>query len=291
MAYNSPNQFYLCEKDTSTCDIQCKNCIFESNDISLCDSCNTNENYYPVENDISNIKGFKNCYNYEIEGHYLDINEKIYKNCFSNCKNCEEFVGEEKNKCNNCYFHNNKFDFYFCFEICEYNYNKCYMKDRQYLPLSKQNSNTTIYSYEINSELDELKEKNKNQTFIYLSTDTINSIMEEFNLDEEKDKLYVMISDYPTDSCQVVTNDYDYWLFLENGTELNLTNIEEDFYTDVYTPIKDLELAKFNYSKIFAEQGYDIYDINSEFYNDICTSANLGENDITLKDRKKDIYP
>ena len=43
--------------------------------------------------------------------------------------------------------------------------------------------------------------------------------------------------------------------------------------------------------KQFAEQGYDIYDINSEFYNDFCSPANIGGNDITLEDRKKDIYP
>ena len=56
-------------------------------------------------------------------------------------------------------------------------------------------------------------------------------------------------------------------------------------------PIKDLETAKFDNAIHFSEQGYDIYDKNSEFYNDFCTSANQGGNDITLKDRKKDIYP
>ena len=59
----------------------------------------------------------------------------------------------------------------------------------------------------------------------------------------------------------------------------------------MYIPIKNLDLTKFNFSLIFSEQGYDIYDKNSEFYHDICTSAYLGENDITLKDRKNEIYP
>ena len=61
------------------------------------------------------------------------------------------------------------------------------------------------------------------------------------------------------------TNDYNYRFILENGTELNLTNIKEDYYVNIYVPIKDLDLAHFNYSLYFAEQGYDIYDIKSNF--------------------------
>ena len=59
----------------------------------------------------------------------------------------------------------------------------------------------------------------------------------------------------------------------------------------MFLPITDLELAKFNLSKKFAEQGYDIYNINSAFYTDFCTPASLGDNDISLDDRKSDIYP
>ena len=51
-----------------------------------------------------------------------------------------------------------------------------------------------------------------------------------------------------------------------------------------------MDLAKFNYAKIFSEQGYDIYDKNNEFYHDICTPGYLNENDLTLVDRKKEIY-
>ena len=58
-----------------------------------------------------------------------------------------------------------------------------------------------------------------------------------------------------------------------------------------YIPIKDLDLANFNYSKYFSSQGYDIYNKSSEFYTEFCTPAFQGENDITLKDRKKYIYP
>ena len=287
--HNPPGQPFLCQNDILACDAKCSNCTFESEDIGLCITCNTNENYFPKINDPSNINGFINCYN-DIEGYFIDFIDRIFKNCFSNCKNCEEFNGEERNKCYNC-LSDNVLNYKFCFEICDYNYDKCSMKDKKYFPLSNPNSDTTLYSYEVNSDLDDLKEKNKNVTFVYLSPEIIKLIMDQFNLDEEKDKLVVMISDYPTDDTQKATNDFDYRIFLENGTELNLSNLKEDLYTEVYTPIKDLDLAKFNYTKLFSEQGFDIYDKESEFYNDFCTPASVGENDITLEDRKKEIFP
>ena len=69
------------------------------------------------------------------------------------------------------------------------------------------------------------------------------------------------------------------------------SSIEEDIYIEVYVPIQDLELAKFDLIKEYAEQGYDIYDKSSAFYNDFCTPASSGDYDITLEDRKNDIYP
>ncbi len=89
----------------------------------------------------------------------------------------------------------------------------------------------------------------------------------------------------------MVTNDYNYSLFLENGTELNLSLINEEINIDIYLLVKNKEIANFYYSKYFYEQGYDIYDKKSRFYNDFCTPAFLGKNDITLEDRKKYIYP
>ena len=89
----------------------------------------------------------------------------------------------------------------------------------------------------------------------------------------------------------MVTSFYDYKFILENGTELNLNQIDEDFYALISLPIRNLTLSNFNYSQYFYEQGYDIYNRNSSFYYDSCTPAHLYENDITLEDRKKDIYP
>ena len=86
-------------------------------------------------------------------------------------------------------------------------------------------------------------------------------------------------------------NNYDYKLILENGTELDLSKINEDFFADLSIPIINGDISNFDYYKLFYEQGYDIYSKNSDFYNDICLPAYLYDNDITLEDRKKEIYP
>ena len=152
-------------------------------------------------------------------------------------------------------------------------------------------SNASIYYYEMNFEGNMDKNKYNNVTYIDFPPDTKEFLYNQFNLEKDKDKIYILIIDYLISNLNSATSDYEYKFLLENGTELNLSNIKEDYYYDIYAPILDLILSKFNYSIFFTEQGYDIYDIKGKFYQDECSSAYLNESDIILKDRKEDIYP
>ena len=153
------------------------------------------------------------------------------------------------------------------------------------------NSKVSNYSYEINSNINELKKDYTNLTFIELSQEAKNIIIESNNLDKKNCKIYLVINDYPSNDPQMAINNYDYKLILENGTELDLSKINEDFFADLSIPIMNEIISNFDYYKLFHEQGYDIYAKNSDFYNDICSPAYLYDNDITLEDRKKEIYP
>ena len=150
------------------------------------------------------------------------------------------------------------------------------------------NVDGSSYSYDITNKQ---KEEHTNSTFIDFSEEFLDYLYKRFNLNKETEKIYVTIADNLPDDPRAVTSDYNYRFFLANGTELNLSNIDEDVYVDVYVPITDLEKANYNYSKYFLNQGYDIYDENSAFYNDFCTPAFNGDNDMTLADRKKYLYP
>ena len=137
---------------------------------------------------------------------------------------------------------------------------------------------------------DKLKEIYSNTTFIDISQKIIDYLYKHFNLDKEREKIYIVINNNKSEDLRKATSDYNYRVFLENSTELNLSSINEDIYVNIYVPIENLVLAKFNESIYFSQQGYDIYDKNSEFYHDFCVPSYQGENDLTLEDRKKYIY-
>ena len=172
-------------------------------------------------------------------------------------------------------------------------HDKCIIKDikqiSKYFYFSSNFSNISIYSYEIGS-LNELTVKNSNLTFIDISEDQKKYLLNIFNINENE-TLYIFIYDAPSNDSRTATSDYNFELILENGTKLDLSELEEDFYVNITVPIRDLDLANFNYVELFSENGYDIYNINSNFYNDVCSPAYINDNDITLEDRKKDIYP
>ena len=151
----------------------------------------------------------------------------------------------------------------------------------------KNGQSLTAYAYEIEQDINYFEE-NK---LTYINFDDIKeTLIKEFNLDKDS-KIYALIVDSPTKYSNSSINDYGFILLLENGTELNLSNLSEDIMVNVSIPISNLELANYNYALIFSEQGYDIYNKNSSFYHDICTPGYIDDNDITLEERKKEIFP
>ena len=68
----------------------------------------------------------KNCFNSTLEGYYLDLNNKIYKRCFSNCIYCNGPGNETNNNCTECIsnysFLNESLDRTNCYMECLYYY-------------------------------------------------------------------------------------------------------------------------------------------------------------------------
>ena len=78
---------------------------------------------------------------------------------------------------------------------------------------------------------------------------------------------------------------YDY-----SGRKLNLSICREDI--KVMKPLNNFENQfDMNSAKSLSEQGIDVFDKNDKFFNDICHPYDNSEGkDITLNDRRKDIY-
>ena len=287
--------------------------IKEENEEGNQSNINESDNFFEKEeikdkqNSIEN-----NCKKY----FYIDEESKIH--CIEGDKCIDEYPHLDKkieNLCTNCIFkYNNK-----CYMDCTENtcikqdinldtcinielYTKiinniCFENFQDIVSNIKEMSenniiiedipNLTVYAYDIEKNISYF---DSNQlTYIYFN-DIQDILIKEFNLNKN-DKIYALIVDSPSKYSNSTINDYGYILLLENGTELNILNLSEDLKVKISIPIINLDLANFNYAQNFYEQGYDIYDKNSEFYHDICTPGYLDDNDITLNDRKKEIFP
>ena len=212
--------------------------------------------------------------------------------CIDICSNDDTYKYEYKDicyqKCPNCTHISSEND-YLCEDDLVCDNNKWNIS--QYInDLTNSYNNASIYYYDITNYNKDIYKNYNNLTFIEFPQETIDFLKKHFNLDENEE-INVIVIDYLVHDINSVTNNYDYKLFLNNGTELNISFCKEDIYANIYLPIVDFILANFDYSIEFNKQGYDIYDKKSNFYNDICSPAYLGKNDITLTDRKKDIFP
>ena len=99
-----------CEKD------KCFFCAPEELNYDLCIDCN--EDYFPIENDPSNIGEYINCYK-KPEGFYLDKYKLLYRKCYHTCKICE-IKGD--NETHNCLYCNENYPNQIIFN----NYTNCY---------------------------------------------------------------------------------------------------------------------------------------------------------------------
>ena len=150
-------------------------------------------------------------------------------------------------------------------------------------------NNTIILFYSSNGDLYEFIKSYPNLIFIKLK-ECQNILMEKYNFKEESDLILIeMIS--LDDSKNYILNNFTYDIYTRNGERIsNLSSICENIYIELSLPI-NRKLKNYEEAIIFAEQGYDIYNLSSEFYTDICLSASINESDLTLSLRQNEIYP
>ena len=65
----------------------------------LCNFCGSD--YYRLYNDSANINFNTNCHK-EMEGHYIDKNDILYKKCYLPCKKCDTKGNVTNHNCIEC---------------------------------------------------------------------------------------------------------------------------------------------------------------------------------------------
>ena len=191
------------------------------------------------------------------------------------------------NECND-FFQDNKIIYNNCFKNFTIDILNEIKESNSGNVIKKESENYTIYLYELDTNFEEI---NNNSSLNFIDgSDLKKSLIQKYQLNDSED-IYIMIANFSSKNERSAIYDYDFIFILDNCTELNLSNLDEDLYSNISISIANLDLAHYYYATYFSEFGYDIYDQNDDFYKNICTTAYINNNDIVINDRKKYIYP
>ena len=286
--------------------IKCYNYTIESIDQDLCISCNFD--YFPKINDNFSIFPYINCYK-EVEGYYLDVD--IFRPCYSTCKNCKENGDENHHHCSECIedyiFIDEKGHENNCYKKCPYKY---YVNEtNQYKCINEEIINKT--KDEIINDLNSLiTDKDLKETYFingdnytvvikpvddYIKDSTVNIDFRECsNLLKKQygsdDFIMVQINmKNPNKNC--LNDIVEYKIYNQNGDNIELSSCKA---LTIPIECKISENSLVNKQKIsnFQHLGVDIFNINDDFFNDICFpfSDDSSASDVILTDRVSDIF-
>ena len=91
------------------------------------------------------------------------------------------------------------------------------------------------------------------------------------------------------DNLNSLINQIEYEIYDNEQQKLNLT-LCKDSNIQIYYAIKENTYLDISTISYFKNLGFDIFNINDSFFNDLCTPYSNSKNDIILRDRIKDIY-
>ena len=147
------------------------------------------------------------------------------------------------------------------------------------------NITINIYVNGINIENEEI-----NHSFTIINLEECEEKLKSFYNLDLNEYLYIATFENLNNKNNRVTNQTNFKIYLKNGTELKDLSPCNNVPISISSELVDLDLANYDEAEIFHKQGYNIYNLSSEFYTDKCASANINGNDIVIKDRL-DIYP
>ena len=287
------NPINICKCDL----IKCNKCNRESFNSNLCISCN--DGYYPKYDDIINGNPYKDCYQ-SLEGYYFD--SEYFKPCYESCQTCNKEGDSTNHNCKQC----NK-DFIFeininnnknCFKSEDYenvmknstmDYIKSYISDNNNVFEMKKPDGTIYQITNSKNELELLKNKSNNINNISIIElgECEEILRKEYHIKDE-DSLIIVKNENSTNIVSEKNLNYEVYEPYHK-TKLNLSFCDNTFI-NVYIPMELGKETKQLYNQI-KELGYDMFNINDPFYQDICTPYDSQNGtDMLLSDRINYIY-
>ena len=147
----------------------------------------------------------------------------------------------------------------------------------------------TFFFYTNKDDIYKLSQKYQNLTFVNIDKCT-NNLIKYYNYPVDT-IFYIIGIDSPNKLSSSSINNYQYFVYNENGTEMDTKNLCSQSDIIMSSPIIKKDLINYNISYELYKQGYDIYNLTSKFYSDDCTPANINKMDIGFYKRLEDFYP
>ena len=310
---NCPDKYYFNEKRKifSPCLSQCSKCDYNGTLVNACIECENNFGYFSAVE-----KNYVKCYKCEGEGTKIDISQNKcvivckHKFYFNNMNLTIECLGNDDLCPGVLPYQNNQY-LDECLEACSYQYQK--------EGLCEINKITPIV---VNRTLNDIKDiiSNKNYSILDESSKGDGLIIEGNGLiiqvitsDAMKNNTSNNISSIDLGECENILKKYykiNSILILKTdikSEKAKSTSVQYELYhpTERYkldtslcgnTKIKisvpvNLSTEIENLYKNLSAQGYDVFNSEDDFYNDVCATYTSDNNtDILLSDRKHDFY-
>ena len=108
-----------------------------------------------------------------------------------------------------------------------------------------------------------------------------------YNLDFSLPLITLLINSESKTSS--LTNNLNYYVYSQDGKKLDLS-LCSNVKIAVYNSIPSDNSINFDLINELSEQGINLFDINDNFYQDKCFPYKLNGNDVTIKDRREDIF-
>ena len=145
-----------------------------------------------------------------------------------------------------------------------------------------------IFGNDYNIKISPINIKDHDDISTYIDFSNCEKILREVNKLDSSDTLTVYQMEINNPHEQSLINEVKYSVFNENKKRLNLSVCKDEYIIINY----QINTSMINISKInyYSDLGIDIFNIEDNFFNDICYPYSEDESDIILKDRISDIY-
>ena len=145
-----------------------------------------------------------------------------------------------------------------------------------------------IFGSDYKIKIAPINNNNHQKISTYIDFSNCENLLREANGYSSSNLLTVFQIEINNPSEQALINNVEYAVYNENKERLNLSKCKDEKITIHY----QLNTSKIDMSKVryYSEMGIDIFNINDDFFNDICYPYFVGDADVILEDRVTDIY-